>query len=422
MGFVCAFRGRRDSYQVPIALAEAGELDQFITDYFAGPVERAVARYLPEKVAAKLLSRYDPQLPQSKIERLPVTAAAEAVAGQVGVSAGQIYASFDRRYGCAMARYARRHESDIFAYSPYAWDAFRASYHHVPRKILFQFHPHFALENTILEADLLAAAASGISFVGQMESGALKPNDARIKGDSSWQLADHIVCASTFTQRSLVEEGADPADITVVPYGMDALLAMDATTQHRSRCFHALFVGTGLQRKGLHHLLQAWSCAHLPAGARLTVVCRSLDPSLALLLNSVSGVEFMAGVTTPQLKELYLTASLFVMPSLVEGFGQVYLEALSHGLPVLGTANTCLPDLGGELDGIFLVPPGDIECLATRLAQLADLLQGNREINGQARRCAARFSWARFRAGIQSVLHCPVKRLSASEALAGSRI
>ena len=31
MGFVCAFRGRRDSYQVPIALAEIGQLDAFVT-------------------------------------------------------------------------------------------------------------------------------------------------------------------------------------------------------------------------------------------------------------------------------------------------------------------------------------------------------------------------------------------------------
>src|SRR5437870_220784 len=30
--FVCAFRGRRDSYQVPLALAEGDLLDQFITD------------------------------------------------------------------------------------------------------------------------------------------------------------------------------------------------------------------------------------------------------------------------------------------------------------------------------------------------------------------------------------------------------
>ena len=46
------------------------------------------------------------------------------------------------------------------------------------------------------------------------------------------------------------------------------------------------------------------------------------------------------------------------MPSLVEGFGQVYLEALAEGTPILGTKNTALPDLGGEEDGVFLATAG----------------------------------------------------------------
>ena len=32
--YVCAFRGRRDNYQVPLTLAEAGQLDRFITDAY----------------------------------------------------------------------------------------------------------------------------------------------------------------------------------------------------------------------------------------------------------------------------------------------------------------------------------------------------------------------------------------------------
>ena len=62
------------------------------------------------------------------------------------------------------------------------------------------------------------------------------------------------------------------------------------------------------------------------------------------------------------------------MPSLIEGFGQVYLEALSFGLPVLGTRNTCLPDLGDEGDGIFCVDPGNIEELTSTLERLSELL------------------------------------------------
>ena len=50
--FVCAFRGRRDSYQVPLGLAEAELLDQFITDAYALPWVDAISGIAPAVVRA----------------------------------------------------------------------------------------------------------------------------------------------------------------------------------------------------------------------------------------------------------------------------------------------------------------------------------------------------------------------------------
>jgi len=68
--FVCAFRGRRDSYQVPLALAEAGLLDQFITDAYAMPWMKAVARLAPRSVRAKLDFRCEPGIPPDRVRCL----------------------------------------------------------------------------------------------------------------------------------------------------------------------------------------------------------------------------------------------------------------------------------------------------------------------------------------------------------------
>jgi glycosyltransferase involved in cell wall biosynthesis len=85
------------------------------------------------------------------------------------------------------------------------------------------------------------------------------------------------------------------------------------------------------------------------------------------------------------------------MPSLVEGFGQVFLESLSYGCPVLGTMNTCLPDLGQEKDGIFLTEIGNIDKLIYQLEFLAEKLPSNHKIRDDARSCAQRFPWQNFR-------------------------
>jgi asparagine synthase (glutamine-hydrolysing) len=81
-------------------------------------------------------------------------------------------------------------------------------------------------------------------------------------------------------------------------------------------------------------------------------------------------VQFLGSVEDAVLDELYRRASVFVLPSTKEGFGIVYLEAMSRGKAVIATT------IGGQTDIIsdsvdgFLIEPGDAEMLAARLAVL----------------------------------------------------
>jgi glycosyltransferase involved in cell wall biosynthesis len=104
------------------------------------------------------------------------------------------------------------------------------------------------------------------------------------------------------------------------------------------------------------------------------------------------------------LKKLFRSSSLFVMPSLVEGFGQVYLEALAQGCPVLGTPHTCLPDLGKSTGAIFQVEPGNVDQLVSELEFLSRTIPGDTDVRRRARECAAQWPWAQFRNGIRSAL------------------
>ena len=396
MTFVTAFRGRRDGYELPVALAEHGLLDTFLTDQFCGPLENAVTRFLPARLAEKLRARYDPRLPIERVRRLRLTALGEAL--HLG-SAETLYDRFDRHYARATAAIARRHRSDLFVYSPYAMSALTARYAHDPYKILFQFHPHIALEQQFLLADLDSPVRKLLSPTQEFDS-VLTPTRARIDADESWRLADHIVAASSFTKRSLIEQGAAPDRISVIPYGVDLPPEPSFTAPDR---FRALFVGSGLYRKGLHHLLAAWQKARLPKGSVLTIVARAIEPELLRMLQSVTGIDYRPGLSKAELESLYASSTLFVMPSLVEGFGQVYLEALSHGLPVLGTANTCVPDLGSSDEGLFCTEPGQSDELAAQLEGLAVSLSADSAIRRRARAVAARHPWATFRAGIGTV-------------------
>jgi glycosyltransferase involved in cell wall biosynthesis len=209
-----------------------------------------------------------------------------------------------------------------------------------------------------------------------------------------WSRADLILCASSVTKRSLIAAGASPDLCRVVPYGVTA--APEPPPYTGGDRYRVLFVGTGIQRKGLHHLLAAWREALLPPGAELTLVCRSIDPGLAAEAAKTPGCVLLGGLPRSRLRELFRRSDLFALPSLLEGFGQSYLEALAEGCPVLGTADTGVPDLGGEDDGVFCVPAGDAIALAGALGRVAGG-RGDTGLRARAWLTSRDHSWERFR-------------------------
>ena len=400
--YVCAYRGRRDNYQVPLALAEAGLLDQFITDFYTSKSWQRFAPYLPEQWQAKLVFRQHPDLPSERVHCLWQETIQEHTRHRLGWSATKTYAVLDPIFSRQAAIRAQKTHSHLFLYTPYAWEAFRAPYRHTPYKVLFQFHPHSQFEDHLLTEDWRSYPQVEQSYRAEVGRDLLPA--AKQREQDCWQYADLILCASSFTRDTLLAAGVEPERCRVLSYGVDL---PTLTQQSPISNFQALFVGSGIQRKGLHHLLQIWKTASLPEESQLILVCRVIDPGIRAMAETLPGVKLLSGVSYETLVELFQRSSLFVMPSLVEGFGQVFLEALSHGCPVLGTRHTCLPDLGNEADGIFLASVGDLEHLQSQLERLAQWLPGHSTIRQQARACAARFSWQNFRTAVCDWVRSP---------------
>lgn len=81
-------------------------------------------------------------------------------------------------------------------------------------------------------------------------------------------------------------------------------------------------------------------------------------------------VHFLTGLNNAQLAACYAACEIFALPSSGEGFGMVYLEAMSYGKPVIGGAHGGAPEV--IEDGVtgYLVPYGDAVHLATSIETL----------------------------------------------------
>src|SRR5690606_809703 len=111
-----------------------------------------------------------------------------------------------------------------------------------------------------------------------------------------------------------------------------------------------LNVGTIEPRKNVLSIVKALegSDVHLVIAGKATTPYAKEVKTYVERHGLTNRVTFIHGASTAELAMLYQAASLFIYPSLYEGFGIPILEALSAGTPVITTRGGCFHEAGGE--------------------------------------------------------------------------
>ncbi len=204
--------------------------------------------------------------------------------------------------------------------------------------------------------------------------------------------SDMIIAVSRFTA-SQVEQllGVEPARIRVVPHGVHLPTASPPTSREKL----ILCVGAIQRRKNIARVVKAFES--LPAGWSLVLAGAQDGYGAAEEVRAVeqsprrAGILVAGYVPAEKLDSLYRRASILAFPSLDEGFGMPVLEAMAHGVAVVTSNRSALPEVAGG--AALLVDPEDPDDIAGALARLAagDALRQELAIRGLAR--ARKFSW-----------------------------
>jgi glycosyltransferase involved in cell wall biosynthesis len=150
-----------------------------------------------------------------------------------------------------------------------------------------------------------------------------------------------------------------------------------------------LHVGAIQKRKNIARLIDAFRA--LPQNWRLVLAGSAGYGSEEMLSRISERVQVTGYLTDKQLDELYQQASIFAFPSLDEGFGMPVLEAMAHGVPVIASNTSALPEVCG--DAAILVDPTNTDQIGTELVRLATEPEVRKDFIARGIARASQFSW-----------------------------
>ena len=197
----------------------------------------------------------------------------------------------------------------------------------------------------------------------------------------------------------------DSSKIDVAPLGVDARFrpASEADITRAQEIYDLpeaffLYVGTLEPRKNLPRLIEAYDRIAATCDHDLVIAGREGWKFAGIYEAATNArhstrIHFIGFVDDSLLPALLSAASVFVWPSLWEGFGLPPLEAMACGTPVVTSNTSSLPEVVG--DAALRVQPEDVEAISEAMRSLA----GDAELRASFERLglerASKFTWER---------------------------
>lgn len=192
------------------------------------------------------------------------------------------------------------------------------------------------------------------------------------------KMADIVLCPSKLSANYITKKLALTNKVVVIPHGCE----LPQETKPLPENFTIAHVGVNGPDKGQIYLVKAWN---------------SLNLQNAKILLAGYGTENWGGLGhIEDVNKIYEQCSVFVQPSVTEGFGIPVLEAMAHGRPVIvseGCGSSELVENGKEG---FIVPIRSPEALAEKVRYFYDRPDEVERMGQKARVTAMNYSWEKI--------------------------
>lgn len=227
-----------------------------------------------------------------------------------------------------------------------------------------------------------------------------------ISDDLLWNMyfgigdADVIIVPSNLSKSVLEKEGCKQ-NIQVIPHGVDIPDPKDIkqigelSKGMLNSEFTVGYIGQYGPDKGVRYLIEAWSQLNYQEGNSILILGgtqanRNLEP---FIRKYSSGGKFNLLGWIENIHTFYNLASIYVQPSVTEGWGMEVLEAASHGRPVIVSDGCGAKDYVKDGDNGFIVNKRDPKAIAEKIDWFKTHQQEMYIMSGHNKQMSKKYDW-----------------------------
>lgn len=209
-----------------------------------------------------------------------------------------------------------------------------------------------------------------------------------------YELSNYILVLSSFAKQTLINEGVAPSKIYLVNLGFDPCRFIPKInyTNNHDTTLRIVYSGIITKRKGVH--LIASVAKRLQYLAIEWFFIGSKDDGFKSI-EGFKNIMYIPYLEHEELLKEFHNSDIFVLPSYLDSWGMVVIEAMASGLPVIVSENTGAKDAVTNDCG-FIIPIDDADALADKVLYFYNNRTEIERMGRSASKEAQKYTWDNY--------------------------
>lgn len=383
MKVIVAHPGKQHSYKLVSALSELGIYQvEFCTSIaFQATNNNFLKRFFGKRIISTK---------NVKIKRFPLLEIFRIIGRRI-FSEIIVQYYFERMFDLFASKWLKKQEFDIFiGYECSSYLCLKICNEKKKTGILDLAQIHYK------ELELLGKTYNCLNYLLKART---RTRINNIK-EEEYKLAKYIFSISSFVKSSLIKNNICQSKIFDLPIGHKMIKPY--INKINSTEFKIIYVGSIRDQKGVNLLIQAIDLLN-NYKIKLTLIGQINEAHYHKIIRNRNYIEHIPYIPNELLNQYYQQCNIFVLPSYLDSWGMVVIEAMSNGLPIIITENCGAKDAIIKGGGIIVKPDNILEI--KNAIEYYLLNDEKRKIDGiLASEIALEYSFISYRNNISNII------------------